>query len=68
MSTTIEVPETRVAARDITSARTSEQIWPLYAVLFSSMSIVVGLIWNLRTEVRTQVRSGLSLPATFQKR
>ena len=47
MSATIEVsgalPATAVSAR----ARTAEQVWPLYAVLFSSVSIVVGLIWDI---------------------
>ena len=37
MSTTIEATNTLVAARAATSARAAEQVWPLYAVLFSSV-------------------------------
>ena len=49
MSTTIEASraDTLVAAPATTSARAAEQVWPLYAVLFSSVSIVVGLIWDI---------------------
>ncbi|HTK52183.1 MAG TPA: hypothetical protein VL308_09875, partial [Gemmatimonadaceae bacterium] len=47
MSTTIAPSDTLVAARATTSARAAEQVWPLYAVLFSSVSIVVGLIWDI---------------------
>src|SRR6476619_8184234 len=47
MSSAIQASDTLVAARATTSVRAAEQVWPLYAVLFSSVSIVVGLIWDI---------------------
>lgn len=47
MSTTVEAAHILPAARATTQARTAERMWPLYAVLFSSVSIVVGLIWDI---------------------
>jgi hypothetical protein len=47
MSTTIEVVEALPAAEAGAPSRTAERVWPLYAVLFSSVSIVVGLIWDI---------------------
>jgi hypothetical protein len=44
MSAILEaVPVERVAA----PSRVAERTWPLYAVLFSSVSIVVGLMWDI---------------------
>lgn len=48
MSTTLDAASaerTPVASR--TSVAAAERTWPLYAVLFSSVSIVVGLIWDI---------------------
>jgi hypothetical protein len=47
MSATIEA--TGALTTPSVSARTGvrEHVWPLYAVLFSSVSIVVGLIWDI---------------------
>src|SRR5918993_3970321 len=51
MSATIEATGTlpSVESREPAgvSARATERMWPLYAVLFSSVSIVVGLIWDI---------------------
>jgi len=48
MSTTIDaVPVPRATASPEQVAATTEATWPLYAVLFSSVSIVVGLIWDI---------------------
>ena len=58
MSTTAEPARTSVAVPTSVatagptplidaSGRSAERMWPLYAVLFSSMSIVVGLIWDI---------------------
>ena len=47
MSTTIEAPGVLTAPAVTARAQTGEQAWPLYAVLFSSVSIVVGLIWDI---------------------
>jgi hypothetical protein len=47
MSATIEATEALPAARERVPAETAVQTWPLYAVLFSSVSIVVGLIWDI---------------------
>ena len=49
MSTTLDavpIPRATSAPEDVT-ATTAEATWPLYAVLFSSISIVVGLIWDI---------------------
>src|SRR5688500_3832645 len=47
MSATIEATDT-VSSVDVGArARSTERLWPLYAVLFSSVSIVVGLIWDI---------------------
>jgi len=47
MSATLDatdvLPTTRTDARTTTDTR----MWPLYAVLFSSVAIVVGLIWDI---------------------
>ena len=43
MSATIDAPHVIPAAE----AGAAERLWPLYAVLFSSVSIVVGLIWDI---------------------
>jgi hypothetical protein len=48
VSTTIEATGALPApAITTTRTRTAEQVWPLYAVLFSSVSILVGLIWDI---------------------
>jgi hypothetical protein len=47
MSATIEATEALPAARERVPAETAVRTWPLYAVLFSSVSIVVGLIWDI---------------------
>ena len=47
MSTTIEASGVLSAPAVTARTRTAEQVWPLYAVLFSSISIVVGLIWDI---------------------
>ena len=47
MSATIEATEALPAARERVTAETAVRTWPLYAVLFSSVSIVVGLIWDI---------------------
>jgi hypothetical protein len=48
VSTTIEATGALAApAITTTRTRTAEQVWPLYAVLFSSVSILVGLIWDI---------------------
>jgi hypothetical protein len=47
MSTTLEIPGTVTAPQVAAPTRVAEQTWPLYAVLFSSVSIVVGLIWDI---------------------
>lgn len=43
MSTTIEA----LSLPSAPVARTEERMWPLYAVLFASCSIVTGLIWDI---------------------
>lgn len=46
MSTTLDAtPASRATSADRTVA--AERIWPLYAVLFASVSILVGLIWDI---------------------
>ena len=47
MSATIDATQALSAAETGAPARTAERMWPLYAVLFSSVSIVVGLIWDI---------------------
>jgi hypothetical protein len=48
MSTTVDaVPLTRATSSPDDLATTAEATWPLYAVLFSSISLVVGLIWDI---------------------
>jgi hypothetical protein len=47
MSVTVEALETFPSTDVGTPARTAERVWPLYAVLFASVSIVVGLIWDI---------------------
>jgi hypothetical protein len=42
---TVSLPKTESLAG--TTTRVEERTWPLYAVLFSSVSIVVGLIWDI---------------------
>jgi hypothetical protein len=47
MSATLDVTDVLPAAQTDASARTAARMWPLYAVLFSSVAIVVGLIWDI---------------------
>lgn len=48
MSATLEaVPVGEAKTSTLTAARVAERTWPLYAVLFASASIVVGLIWDI---------------------
>jgi len=48
MSTTLEEAVGTVSTAHAPAAsRAGERTWPLYAVLFSSVSIVVGLIWDI---------------------
>jgi len=47
MATTIDAIGTHTAPRAAAETRAVERMWPLYAVLFSSISIVVGLIWDI---------------------
>jgi hypothetical protein len=47
MSATIELTDALPAAQSGAPTRAAERMWPLYAVLFSSVSIVVGLIWDI---------------------
>jgi len=47
MSATIENLDAVPAAHEGAPASTAERTWPLYAVLVSSVSIVVGLIWDI---------------------
>lgn len=48
MSTTLDRNSVgRTIATSASSTTTTERTWPLYAVLFSSVSIVVGLIWDI---------------------
>jgi hypothetical protein len=45
VSTTLDHTATYAPAR--ADARTAERLWPLYALLFASGSIVTGLIWDI---------------------
>ena len=47
MTATAQALESIPSADVVTPARPAERAWPLYAVLFSSVSIVVGLIWDI---------------------
>ena len=47
MSATLDATEVLPATRTGAPARAAARIWPLYAVLFSSVAIVVGLIWDI---------------------
>jgi hypothetical protein len=47
MSATIQVTDVLPATESAVGAHAAERTWPLYAVLFSSVSIVVGLIWDI---------------------
>jgi hypothetical protein len=48
VSATLEaVPVGEAKTSTLTAARVAERTWPLYAVLFASASIVVGLIWDI---------------------
>jgi hypothetical protein len=48
VSATLEaLPVRDTAAPTSASARVAERTWPLYAVLFASVSIVVGLLWDI---------------------
>jgi len=48
VSTTLEVvPVDEAKPFSKAAARAAERTWPLYAVLFASVSIVVGLIWDI---------------------
>src|SRR5687768_13455932 len=47
MNATIEATDPLVATEAGPLTRAAERTWPLYAMLFSSVSIVVGLIWDI---------------------
>ena len=47
MSATIEATGALAPARTASQSQVRERTWPLYAVLFSSVSIVVGLLWDI---------------------
>jgi hypothetical protein len=47
MSTTIEAVDSLPESRAAVTTRAGERTWPLHAVLFSSVSILVGLIWDI---------------------
>ena len=47
MSATLDVTDVVPATRTDAPATTTARMWPLYAVLFSSVAIVVGLIWDI---------------------
>jgi len=47
MSATLDATDVLPATRTDAPARTAARMWPLYAVLFSSVAIVVGLIWDI---------------------
>jgi hypothetical protein len=47
MSATLDATDVLPATRTDTPATTAARMWPLYAVLFSSVAIVVGLIWDI---------------------
>src|SRR4029450_5762750 len=47
MSATIQVTDVLPATESAVRAHAAERTWPLYAVLFSSVSIVIGLIWDI---------------------
>jgi hypothetical protein len=47
MSATLHPTDVLPATRTDASATTTTRMWPLYAVLFSSVAIVVGLIWDI---------------------
>ena len=48
MSTTLDATDTLPATTEARArVHVAERMWPLYAVLFSSVSIVIGLIWDI---------------------
>jgi hypothetical protein len=47
MSATLDATDVLPATRSDAPATTTARTWPLYAVLFSSVAIVVGLIWDI---------------------
>jgi hypothetical protein len=47
MSATLDTTDVLPATRTGAPATTAARMWPLYAVLFSSVAIVVGLIWDI---------------------
>ena len=47
MSATLDATDVLPATRTDAPATTTARMWPLYAVLFSSVAIVVGLIWDI---------------------
>src|SRR5215471_1272344 len=44
-STTVELAATRSLSRS--HASTAAVAWPLYAVLFASTSVIIGIIWDV---------------------
>jgi hypothetical protein len=47
MSATLDATDVLPATRTDAPATATARTWPLYAVLFSSVAIVVGLIWDI---------------------